>query len=354
MKKNEYDFVFVSHLPSFYKTNLFNEIAKHVRVFTIYLGETSCERTADFVKGKRQFDCVFLNYGDFEKRSRWVSSIRLLCILLRLNYRLISVGGWDLPESWLTIFISPKRKNLISQESSIYESQLSGWKLLLKRIFAKRLEIALVSGEPHRRLMEAVGFNGKTVVTGGVGLANRLKIEQVKKTFRYRFLYVGRLSREKNLDLLLRVFALPEMAKYYLTLAGQGPDRIALQTLAGSNVSFIGHIPNERIQDIYTSHDVFILPSLSEPWGLVIEEALYYGLPVLASSKVGSVENLVLAYGAGLSFDPLSEKSLQEAMAMIIDQYEKYSLAARSIDFLKRDEEQIRIYINSINEILPR
>lgn len=347
--QGEYDWVFVSHLPSFYKINLFNEIAKSASVLAIFLGETSHERTADFVKGDKQFDYVFLNTGDFERRGRWHSSWKLVRILLNLKYKRISVGGWDLPESWTAILCSPKNKNVITQESSIFESKLSGVKSLLKRLFVKRLGLALVSGVPHARLMRAVGFEGDVVVTGGVGLANRAeRVIRAHKEFSGRFLYVGRLSPEKNLAFLLRVFALPSMVDFHLTLAGNGPEREALRSLAGKNVTFAGHVPNERIHEVYATHDVFVLPSLSETWGLVVEEALYYGLPVLVSSSVGSVEDLVLSYGAGLVFDPLSENSLQQMIEAMAAQYDKHARAACGIDFDDRDAKQVKVYIDAV------
>lgn len=349
IRRRDVDFVFVTNLPSFYKIKLFNEIAKNVRIFVIFLAETSRDRTADFVKGEKHFEYLCLNDGDVEQRKRWISSLRLVRTLRTVRYKLISVGTWDLPESWLAILCSPKDKNVVAQESSIFESTLAGWKGLLKRIFTKRLGLALVSGEPHGRLMRAAGFRGEIAVTGGVGLADRPEIKaHQRREFSGRFLYVGRLAPEKNLTFLLRVFALPEMAKFHLTLAGNGPDRAALQSLAGSNVSFIGHVPNEKIQEIYTAHDAVILASISEPWGLVVEEALYYGLPVLASSKVGSVEDLVLAYGAGLSFDPYSPSSLQEAIEVISSRYDQFAAAARAIDFTQRDKAQVSVYIEAI------
>jgi len=346
-----YDFVFVSHLPSFYKINLFNKLAKSVSILAIFLGESSNERTADFVKGIKQFDYLFLNSGDFERRIRWYSSWKLLRILLKLKYKWLSVGAWDLPESWVAILCSPKHQNVIAQESSIFESELYGWKGLIKRLFVKRLSLALVSGEPHGRLMRAVGFDGEIVVTGGVGLANRAKraIDSDRK-FSGNFLYVGRLSSEKNLAYLLGIFACSQMANFRLTLVGNGPERESLRMLAGSNVSLVGHMPNELIHEIYLSHDVFVLPSLSEPWGLVVEEALYYGLPVLASSKVGSVEDLVLNSGAGLVFDPLSEKSLHQAIEAMATHYEQYSKAARAIDFASRDAAQVWAYVEAVRQ----
>lgn len=346
-----YDFVFISHLPSFYKINLFNCIARHISVLAIFLGETSHERTADFVRGEKHFDYLYLNSGDFERRARWASSWRLCRILRKLEYKLISVGAWDLPESWAAILCSPRHKNVVTQESSIFESELHGWKARLKHLFVKRLDLALVSGGPHGQLMRAAGFDRAIVVTGGVGLANRAeRAVRPEKKFTGRFLYVGRLSSEKNLAFLLRVFSSPAMANFHLTLVGNGPERELLRSLAGCNVSLVGHVPNENIQGIYASHDVFVLPSLREPWGLVVEEALYYGLPVLASSRVGSIEDLVVGYGAGLSFDPLSEASLQNAVQSVVVQYEKFANAARAIDFVCRDADQVRVYIEAVKE----
>lgn len=345
----EYDYVFVTHLPSFYKISLFNEIAKSASVLAIFLGETSLQRTADFVKGEKNFDYLYLNSGDFEQRKQWASSWRLCRILAGLKYKRISVGAWDLLESWVAIFCSPTYKNVLMQESSIFESTVHGYKGWLKKIFAKRLSIAFVSGKPHGRLMRSVGFKGDVIVTGGVGLATRAKRQSNStRVFSGKFLYVGRLSPEKNLPILLSTFSLPSMQNYQLTMVGTGPQYDSLKLMASKNVEFKGHIPNENIHAIYETHDVFILPSISEVWGLVVEEALYYGLPVLVSAQVGSVEDLVIDTGAGLAFDPNSSRSLGSVIEAMSRDYSRFSAAARAIEFDIRDAKQVQVYVDSL------
>jgi glycosyltransferase involved in cell wall biosynthesis len=197
--------------------------------------------------------------------------------------------------------------------------------------------------------MRAVGFDGELVLTGGVGLPNKTKRQSNSdRVFSGRFLYVGRLSSEKNITVLLRVFSLPSMQNYQLSVVGNGPEFEALKLVASNNVKFISHIKNEKIHEIYESHDVFILPSISEPWGLVVEEALFYGLPVLASTQVGSVEDLVIESGAGLAFDPFSVGSLKSVIELMVQNYEKYAAAVRSINFRIRDENQIHAYVNAV------
>lgn len=345
-----YDFVFITHIPSFYKINLYNEISKFRRLFVIFLGESSQERNADFVNGQKNFDYYFLNRGYFERRNRYISICRLILKLRSLKYKKMFLGAWDLPESWLAIFFSNKKSNILSQESSIFESKLTGFKYLLKRLFVSRLGLALVSGMPHARLMNRVGFKGKIHITGGVGLTNRMqKSTIIKRNFSGRFLYVGRLSPEKNLSFLLRAFALPSMVDFHLTLVGDGPARSELQSIAGRNITFMGHVPNGQLHVVYAANDVFVLPSLSEPWGLVVEEALYCGLPVLASKKVGCAEDLVINTGSGLCFDPSSDESLIEVVSLMVSEYHKFYVNAYNIDFVGRDADQVGVYVNVLN-----
>lgn len=66
--KAEYDYLFVTHLPAFYKVNLYNEIAKHCKVLVIFIAQSSQIRTQDFTQNTCAFDYYILNEGAFERR----------------------------------------------------------------------------------------------------------------------------------------------------------------------------------------------------------------------------------------------------------------------------------------------
>lgn len=89
-----------------------------------------------------------------------------------------------------------------------------------------------------------------------------------------------------------------------LTIVGFGEQEDELRALAGANVTFAGAVNNKRLPEIYQAHDVFILPSKSEPWGLVVEEALNNGMPVIVSDRVGCHKALINAQN-GLVFPPV-------------------------------------------------
>jgi glycosyltransferase involved in cell wall biosynthesis len=101
-------------------------------------------------------------------------------------------------------------------------------------------------------------------------------------------IFVGRLSREKNLFFLLEVMAeiLKARKDTVLLLVGEGYQREELEKMAGSfgmreNVKFAGFIPHEKIAPFYNMSDVFVMSSLSEIMPLVILEAQACGLPTV-------------------------------------------------------------------------
>lgn len=101
-------------------------------------------------------------------------------------------------------------------------------------------------------------------------------------------LYVGRLAREKNVELLLRAMATAREGRLRLAIVGDGPHRSCLVALAAelgvADVTrFAGAMPRANLPDTYASADAFVMPSTTETQGLVQAEALAAGLPVIAA-----------------------------------------------------------------------
>ena len=341
------DYLIITHLPAFYKVNLYNALAKTLKIKVVFTGASSKIRTHDFTQAQYSFACEFLSNKAFENRNRVLSLISLYKILRKENYKKLIISGWDLPEYWLANFLAPKAKLCLALESSVNESALSGWKKKLKELFLKKISTTFASGENHKKLLQALGYRGQTSITEGVGIFNRIQItkEARVKPFEGKFLYVGRLSLEKNLPFIINYFNANQ--QYCLSCVGQGPEGASLKKMAGPNINFIDHVPNERIFEVYQAHDVLILPSLKEPWGLVVEEALYYGLPVVVSDTVGCAENIVVKNDAGVLFCPTSETSLQAAIETITQplEFQRLKENVQKVDFIARDKRQIGWYI---------
>ncbi len=105
--------------------------------------------------------------------------------------------------------------------------------------------------------------------------------------------YAGRLSPEKDLPTLVRAAALLARGNLPVTIAVAGYGRMEsllrrLSVELQVDVQFLGFLDGIELGDFYRSIDVFCLPSASEPWGLVVNEAMAMGLPVVVSNRVGS------------------------------------------------------------------
>jgi glycosyltransferase involved in cell wall biosynthesis len=341
LENNSFDIVFVTSLPSFYKINLYNKIAQEKSIYVIFIASSSQIRTKDFVEFEADFDYDILYDGNIEEKNSTIPI--LINIINKIQYSKIILGGWDFIEYWIVAFISNMSLNAVAIESSIYESKTEGLVSYIKKIFLSRISTAFVSGKLQKELMHSLKFNGNIITTGGVGLFNIQKMKQTNKEFQSKFLYVGRLSQEKNLIKLIEVFN--ELSNLTLTIVGKGELKASLEVLANDNIRLIEHIPNQEIANLYINNNVLILPSSSEPWGLVVEEALYYGLPVIVSDKVGCGYDMVKRYDSGIVFEIDKEDDLKESIKKMIKEYARYKQNVSQIDFDKVSQNQINSYL---------
>jgi glycosyltransferase involved in cell wall biosynthesis len=149
----------------------------------------------------------------------------------------------------------------------------------------------------------------------------------------FRLLYVGRLEREKGFDLLLDAWRRADVDGELL-VAGTGP--IAA---TGPAVRALGFVPREELPRLYASADTLVLPSVRtatflEPWGLVVNEAMQQGTPVIASDAVGAVAGGLVRDGRnGLvapAGDPEALATRIRVAAMNAELRERLGAAARA------------------------
>ncbi len=141
---------------------------------------------------------------------------------------------------------------------------------------------------------------------------------------------VGRLSHEKGQDLALQALARVRAEGHELTLAlaGDGPDRQKLESLArelslGDSVRFLGH--QRQVGVVYKASDLLVMPSRSEAMPNALLEAMTLGLPVVAT-RVGGVP----------------EVTDEGVMALVVDPESAPSLASAIVDVLTRPDERAR------------
>ncbi len=132
-----------------------------------------------------------------------------------------------------------------------------------------------------------------------------------------RYLFVGRFIERKGIDVLLAAFRRIDEGE--LWLAGDGPLRSLLEGEAKGDprIRFLGYADESTLpalQDLYRQADVLVVPSLFEPWGLVVHEGLAYGLPVIATDQVAAADDLIDPGVNGYVVPAGSDEALASAM----------------------------------------
>lgn len=137
-------------------------------------------------------------------------------------------------------------------------------------------------------------------------------------------MFIGRLEHVKGLDLLLNAFAKSENKNFKLVLVGEGNEKGNLEQICkeldiGHQVVFPGFYSGKELYVWYEMADLFVLPSRLEAFGAVVNEALVFGCPVMASQYIGATE--FLNKSNGILFDPLNQKEFVNTLNLFYTRF---------------------------------
>jgi glycosyltransferase involved in cell wall biosynthesis len=148
---------------------------------------------------------------------------------------------------------------------------------------------------------------------------------------RTKLLYVGRVSREKGLDVLAEAFLKAARMRdgLQLVVVGDGPYLAEMKRqLRGAPVTYTGVLAGEALAQAYASSDIFVFPSATDTFGNVVLEAQASGLPVIVTDKGGPCEN-VLPNETGLVVPAGDPDALLRAVLHLIDTPERIEYMRR-------------------------
>ena len=208
------------------------------------------------------------------------------------------------------------------------------WKERLKSTVLPRADGVLTAGEDGKRFALRYGVPEERIfpVPHTVDARSWAEASAVARESRERiradlgvqgvtFVYVGRLWSGKGLDHLLDAFAAIQRtssAPVSLLLVGDGVDEARLQARSRDegirNVFFAGFHAAEDLPRIYAAADVFVFPTLGDPFGMVVPEAMACGLPVISTSAAGEIRDRVIDGVNGFIVPPGESTALRERM----------------------------------------
>jgi glycosyltransferase involved in cell wall biosynthesis len=183
-------------------------------------------------------------------------------------------------------------------------------KILLRWIFSLA-DGVVVSSSGGVEYLRSLGFPGERIVLAPTAVDNNWWTQQAAKADRNAAraawkippdglvaLFCAKLQPWKGPMDLLVAFARANVTNSFLVFAGDGPERNNLERRAAElglsdRVRFLGFVNQSQLPSVYCAANLFVLPSLFEPFGLVVNEAMLCGLPVAVSDRVGAKFDLV-------------------------------------------------------------
>ena len=290
--------------------------------------------------------------------------------LEQTNPDVVAVNGWNNFGSLIAAKCCVRRgiPMVVMSESSRQDERRTWWKESIKRRIAGLYSAALVGGQRHVEYLAELGMPRERIFTGYDVVDNhyfRQKAKEVrsqKSEVRQKyalpenyFLASARFVEKKNLPKLIRAYAeyrrrssasakatadkevrsqKSEVSNnkppWDLVVLGDGPLKADLSRLISDlrlneHVHLPGFEPYDELPVYYALANAFVHASTTEQWGLVVNEAIASGLPVIVSNRCGCAPELV--NGNGFTFDPTNEDELASRlleMASLPDQERKH------------------------------
>lgn len=343
-----------------YKAPVFSElnsICEEVgwELFVVHVAERGEVqwKLGSIAKEHHQYQYKVLFNGALEDISCWRKVVGLLKTIYKLKPDVAIIPGYSELYNWFALTYCMLRgiPRIVTFDSTEADRIRKPFNEYIKKIYIGEFHYAMTYGTKSREYIHKLGMPFDKIYlrcqASNVAELNRImKVlpPRKKESGKIRLLYIGRLSPEKNLHRLITAFTAANRKtqseiKCDLVLVGDGPQRAELERavadLGVNNIIFEGGVSWSETVKYYCDSDIFILPSLSEPWGVVVNEAMICGLPVLVSTQCGSAHDLVFDGVNGYKFDPKDEKELEDKICLMISRPENLvEMGERSREFI--------------------
>lgn len=379
----DYKVVIVAPTCFYYQVPIFRRLAAHPRLdLMVYFCSAEAITGADIAKKYKSTGTwgsgsellagykhkVLRNYSPAPSYTNWPFGLVNLGVWNEVRKDrpdAVILMSWMNPTWWLAILVCVALKIpflYMTDQNIEVEPSKPGWKTWPKRLLLGRglFRLAagfLCAGTANQMLYKYYGVPDEKLVPFAFTWAHGdlLECADGLKSRRQEFrtelgipennfvvLYCGRLSKEKSGIDLLRAYRQLSSKNLSLLFVGDGPLRKQMEDFVHQHdvhsVYFSGFQGRLETPKFYALADVLVVPSHRETWGMVVNEAMCFGLPVIASDQVGASKDLILDGYNGLSFPESNVKALASRIEYLarMPREERQAMGDRSVDLIKR------------------
>jgi glycosyltransferase involved in cell wall biosynthesis len=353
----------LSEIIAPYRIPVFNALAKNegVNLHVVFLAETHAGlRQWRVYKDEIAFSHEVLPSwrfltGKYDLLLNW----GLRACLNKFAPQTIICGGYNYLASWEALWWKERHQVelVLWSESNSQDSRRGKlWVERLKSNFVARCERFVVPGKTSGEYLESLGSEHKDIFIAPNAVDNawfKTRSDEIRSRaaeFRESLglppryvLFSGRLVSQKGVFDLLEAYAKLEndtRAQIGLVFAGDGVCRTELEQrakrISPGLICFPGFAHREKLAGLYALAEALILPTHSDPWGLVVNEAMACGLPIIVSSVAGCSADLVKDGWNGYVVPPGDSDKLSAAIDSLVRQPElRERMSARSMEWIQ-------------------
>ncbi|MDN5290930.1 MAG: L-malate glycosyltransferase [Anaerophaga sp.] len=327
--------LFLNYIPSPYRIDFFNELAKHCELKVVYYNAEIAERPTWRYKTE---DHHYEHFNLFrnENKVQIKGFLKLRKLLKTHKDHTIVVGGYARPVeiaaiAWLR---AHHRPFVLNTDGGFYQGD--GIKLKLKKWLVQSAAFYLANGTIAAKTLQQYGAKPENIynyhfssifereITVAANdtrkeLRKKLQLPQNAKIV----ITIGRYIPLKGFELVIKALHLLKEPNTYLYMLGEGPQRKNYEQLITgldlkNRVILTGEKQKNEVLDFCRAADCMVLPTLSsDVWGLVVNEAMSCGLPVIASDRVGAAYDMIKNGITGFIVPADNVKAIAEAIKKI-------------------------------------
>lgn len=294
--------LFLANIPSPYRVDFFNELGKYCELTVLYERKSALDRDKNWKYDEAQkYKPVFLKGTNIGVDAAICLSITKW--LKKDKFDIIIVGGYSTPTGMLAIQ-TMKLRNIpfILNIDGGFIKEDSKASYLIKKYFISSAKWWLSTGGESSKYLTYYGANKENifvypftsvkkeeVINKIISVKQKIKYKEKLGIFKKRLVIsVGRYINSKGFDKLIEAWKDVDK-ETQLLIIGSGPEEEYLESLIIKNklknVKLIQFKQKEELKEYYLAADLFILPTKSDVWGLVVNEAMAFGLPIITTNK---------------------------------------------------------------------
>ena len=380
--KSSYKLTVIAPTCFYYQEDLFRQLSRHPRIdLKVYF----CSEEALDARDVQTMYRTTKDWGDANEllngyEYTFLSNSSPRPSYLRWPHGLMNFSIWDKikddrPDmvvlmSWMNItwwvaIAACVRFNVpflyLTDANIAAEGYSSGWKKAMKRMVLGNMVFKwatgfLCAGTANKELYKLYGVPEEKLVPFAYSwgynslLETSIQLKSKRAELRGKqglsddtlvILYCGRLGEEKALFNLLDAYRLVDHPNKYLSIVGEGNLGQSLKDYVFDNeiapVHFWGFRDRHEIAEYYATADVLVLPSRRETWGIVVSEAMCFGLPVIVSDQVGAAQDMVIDGENGFVFHSGDVHALASRIQDVLNSTpeERHKMGTRSAQLMQ-------------------